>query len=165
MDSVTPDRAVIFLSGDTTRIMAQDLVIVLTFCRSWAFTLLVFAYFFYVAIGGVIFMELEQAEQDLLVADVRELRVKFLEKNRCVTERSLERLLQKILVAGKRGVLKTDSDEYNFDFTSSLFFVTTFLMTTGELQKTNHQIGCEGGMDGWSPLINHPNGVQNVMQM
>ncbi|XP_062849197.1 potassium channel, subfamily K, member 7 [Trichomycterus rosablanca] len=113
--------------------MAPNPEAVLTFCRSWAFTLLLLAYFFYLAVGGVIFMALEQSEQDLLVADVHELRVRFLEKNQCVNKSSLEHLLRKILLAGKRGVavLKADSDEYNFDFTSSLFFVTTFLTTTG----------------------------------
>lgn len=88
-------------------------------------------------IGAVIFMVLEQPEQDALVAEVHERRRRFLEDNQCVKESSLDRLLKKVLFAGKRGVtVKADSDEYNFDFTSSLFFVITFLTTTGEPQTT-----------------------------
>lgn len=88
-------------------------------------------------IGAVIFMVLEQPEQNSLAAEVHELRVRFLENNQCVKERSLDRLLRKVLSAEKRGVsVKADSDEYNFDFTSSLFFVITFLTTTGEPQST-----------------------------
>ncbi|XP_053089367.1 potassium channel, subfamily K, member 7 [Pangasianodon hypophthalmus] len=112
--------------------MAQNADSVLTFCRSYAFTFLLLCYLLYMIIGAVIFMVLEQPEQNSLVAEVHELRVRFLENNQCVKESSLDRLLKKVLFAGKRGVtLKADSDEYNFDFTSSLFFVITFLTTTG----------------------------------
>ncbi|KAG7330065.1 hypothetical protein KOW79_006287 [Hemibagrus wyckioides] len=77
-------------------------------------------------------MVLEEPEQNLLVAEVHELRMRFLENNHCVKEGSLDGLLRKVLYAGKRGVtIKADSEEYNFDFTSSLFFVITFLTTTG----------------------------------
>ncbi|XP_058638935.1 potassium channel, subfamily K, member 7 isoform X3 [Onychostoma macrolepis] len=53
--------------------------------------------------------------------------------NPCVDESSLDRLLINELSASKRGVatLESASNECNFDFTSSLFFVITFLTTTG----------------------------------
>lgn len=87
--------------------------------------------------GAVIFMVLEQPEQNELVAEEHEFWVRFLENNQCVKESSLDRLLRKVLLAGKRGVtVKAHSDEYNFDFTSSLFFVITFLTTTGESENT-----------------------------
>lgn len=121
--------------------MAQSTEAVLNFCRSYAFTFLLIFYLLYMVIGAVIFMALEQPEQDSLVAEVRELRVRFLESNKCVKESSLDRLLRKVLLAGKRGVtVKADSDEYNFDFTSSLFFVITFLTTTGEPRSTNSKL-------------------------
>lgn len=118
--------------------MAQSKESVLTFCRSYAFTFLLLFYFLYMIMGAVTFMVLEQPEQDLLAAEVRELRVRFLENNKCVKESSLDDLLRKMLLARRRGVTVTaDSDEYNFDFTSSLFFVITFLTTTGEPQSAN----------------------------
>lgn len=117
--------------------MAQGMESVLTFCRSYAFTFLLLFYLLYMIIGASIFMVLEQPEQNSLAAEIHELRVRFLENNRCVKGRSLDHLLRKVLLAGKRGVtVKADSDEYNFDFTSSLFFVITFLTTTGEPRST-----------------------------
>lgn len=83
-------------------------------------------------------MALEQSEENYLVTEVQDLRTKFLTENRCIQETRLDSLLQDVLSAGKTGVavLEADSDRYNFDFTSSLFFVTTFLTTTGETEKS-----------------------------
>ncbi|KAI5104153.1 potassium channel, subfamily K, member 1b isoform 1 [Silurus meridionalis] len=112
--------------------MARGMESLMTFCRSYAFIFLILSYFLYMTIGAGIFMVLEQPEQDLLAAEVHEVWVKFLQNNPCVKERSLDRLLKKVLLAGKRGVtIMDDNGEYNFDFTSSLFFVITFLTTTG----------------------------------
>lgn len=79
-------------------------------------------------------MALEQSGETHLVTEVQDLRTTFLNENRCVLEKRLDVLLREVLTAGKSGVavLEADSDQYNFDFTSSLFFVTTFLTTTGE---------------------------------
>uniref|UniRef100_A0A4W4GUN5 Potassium channel domain-containing protein n=1 Tax=Electrophorus electricus TaxID=8005 RepID=A0A4W4GUN5_ELEEL len=105
----------------------------LTFCRYHAFTFLTIAYVLYIITGGVIFMLLEQPEEDLLDAEVHEFVGRFLEDHKCVQERSLRNLLRKVLFTDRRGiaVLKSESNEYNFDFTSSLFFIITFLTTTG----------------------------------
>ncbi|KAK2860616.1 hypothetical protein Q7C36_004782 [Tachysurus vachellii] len=112
--------------------MAKNMESLLNFCRSYAFFFLLVGYLLYMIIGAVIFMLLEQPEQDLLVAEVHELQVRFLENHGCMKESDLDRLLRKLLHAGKRGVtIKADNNEYNFDFTSSLFFVITFLTTTG----------------------------------
>lgn len=85
-------------------------------------------------------MALEQSEENYLVTEVQDLRTKFLTENRCIQEKRLDSLLQDVLSAGKTGVavLEADSDRYNFDFTSSLFFVTTFLTTTGETEKSRY---------------------------
>ncbi|KAI1898536.1 hypothetical protein AGOR_G00073370 [Albula goreensis] len=78
-------------------------------------------------------MILERPEENALIAELQQLRIKFLESNRCVKRNSLDGLLKKALFAEKRGVavLNAESQEYSYDFTSSLFFVTTFLTTTG----------------------------------
>ncbi|KAK9972255.1 hypothetical protein ABG768_025577 [Culter alburnus] len=105
----------------------------LTFLRAHAFTFMMMAYGLLIIIGAVVLMILEQPEENLLVTEIRELKARFLAENPCVEENSLDSLLMNVLSASKRGVavLKSDSDECNFDFTSSLFFVITFLTTTG----------------------------------
>ncbi|XDV18851.1 hypothetical protein PO909_024458 [Leuciscus waleckii] len=91
------------------------------------------AYGLFIILGAVVLMILEQPEENLLVQEVRDLKAIFLTENPCVEESSLDSLLMNVLSASKRGVaaLKSDSVECNFDFTSSLFFVITFLTTTG----------------------------------
>ncbi|KAJ8405375.1 hypothetical protein AAFF_G00318480 [Aldrovandia affinis] len=78
-------------------------------------------------------MALETPLENALVAEVEQLRIGFLDRNRCVKGSSLDALLKKALFAEKRrvAVLDAESEEYSYDFPSSLFFVTTFLTTTG----------------------------------
>uniref|UniRef100_A0A671N189 Potassium channel, subfamily K, member 7 n=1 Tax=Sinocyclocheilus anshuiensis TaxID=1608454 RepID=A0A671N189_9TELE len=104
-----------------------------TFLRVHAFTFMMIVYGLFIAIGATVLMILEQPEENLLVKEVRELKALFLADNPCVEESSLDLLLINVLSASKRGVatLESASDECNFDFTSSLFFVVTFLTTTG----------------------------------
>ncbi|KAG5260686.1 hypothetical protein AALO_G00295290 [Alosa alosa] len=103
------------------------------FVRENAFPFLLFGYLLFLLFGGLIFMALEQSGENYLVTEVQHLRTRFLSENRCLQEKRLDTLLQEVLTVGKSGVavLEADSDHYNFDFTSSLFFVTTFLTTTG----------------------------------
>ncbi|XP_051580665.1 potassium channel subfamily K member 1-like [Myxocyprinus asiaticus] len=103
------------------------------FLLAHAFTFMIIIYCLYVIVGATVLTILEQPEVNLLVEEVRDIKARFLADSPCVAESSLDRLLLKVLAASKRGVaaLKSDSDECNFDFTSSLFFVTTFLTTTG----------------------------------
>ncbi len=109
----------------------------LTFLRVHACTFVMIAYGLFIVVGAVVLMILEQPEENLLVNEVRELKARFLAENPCVEESSLDRLLINVLSASKRGVgaLESASNERNFDFTSSLFFVITFLTTTGEKQS------------------------------
>ncbi|XP_063042439.1 potassium channel, subfamily K, member 7 [Engraulis encrasicolus] len=113
--------------------MARCLESTQKFLREHAFLFLVFGYILFILFGGLIFMALEQSGETHLVTEVQDLRTTFLNENRCVQEKRLDVLLREVLTAGKSGVavLEADSDQYNFDFTSSLFFVTTFLTTTG----------------------------------
>ncbi|XP_049337834.1 potassium channel, subfamily K, member 7 [Astyanax mexicanus] len=113
--------------------MARSVDSVLGFCRCYAFPVLVFSYVLFILAGGAVFMVLEQPEEDLLVSEVRGLRAGFLQDHPCVEESSLDELVRTVLSAGRRGVSEEEDQdqEYNFDFTSSLFFVTTFLTTTG----------------------------------
>ncbi|XP_048885023.1 potassium channel, subfamily K, member 7 isoform X1 [Brienomyrus brachyistius] len=103
------------------------------FCRGRAFCIMVVSYVLYIIFGGLVFMVLEKPQERALLAEVRRLRLLFLEQNRCLQEKRLDQLLKKALFAGKRriAVLDADADELNNDFTSSLFFVTTYLTTTG----------------------------------
>lgn len=106
-----------------------------TFVRAHALTFMIITYGLFIICGAVVFMILEEPEENHLVEQVRELKARFLADNRCVEERSLVKILTKVLSASRRGV--ADSDRCNFDFTSSLFFVITFLTTTGEMSCLN----------------------------
>ncbi|XP_036403555.1 potassium channel, subfamily K, member 7 [Megalops cyprinoides] len=103
------------------------------FCRMRAFLILVLSYVLFLIFGAAVFMALEQPGEIAIQAGVQNLRVGFLNENRCVRESSLDNLLKKAFFAGKRGVavLEAESEEYSYDFSSSLFFLTTFLTTTG----------------------------------
>lgn len=103
------------------------------FCRVRAFSIMVVSYVLYIIFGGLVFVVLEKPQESALLHEVRRLRLLFLEQNRCVEGKRLDQLLKKALFASKRriAVLDADTDELNNDFTSSLFFVTTYLTTTG----------------------------------
>ncbi|XP_028828713.1 potassium channel, subfamily K, member 7 [Denticeps clupeoides] len=101
--------------------------------RERAFCLLAVGYVLLLALGGLGFMLLERTEESALAAEARGLRARFLREHPCVRARALDALARRALHAGGRGVavLEADGDARNFDFASSLFFVTTFLTTTG----------------------------------
>ncbi|TRY55357.1 hypothetical protein DNTS_020904, partial [Danionella cerebrum] len=90
-------------------------------------------YVLFIIFGAVVLMVLEQPEESLLVKEVRELKARFLDNNPCVDEKRLDLFLNNVFSVNKRGVavLNSESYECNFDFTSSLFFVVTYLTTTG----------------------------------
>ncbi|XP_066574892.1 potassium channel, subfamily K, member 7 [Amia ocellicauda] len=113
--------------------MARNLDSVRNLLKARAFCFLWLGYVLYVSLGALVFMALERPEERALRAEVRALRRGFLRGHQCVRERRLDALLEESLSAGKRGVsvLDAKSQEYNYDFTSALFFVTTFLTTTG----------------------------------
>ncbi|KAJ8337652.1 hypothetical protein SKAU_G00366180 [Synaphobranchus kaupii] len=103
------------------------------FCRVRAFLILVLSYVLFLIFGGIVFMVLEKPEEVALVAEVQQLRFEFLDRHRCVKESHLDDLLKKTLFAEERGVavVEAESEEYSYDFSSSLFFITTFLTTIG----------------------------------
>ena len=109
------------------------------FLRKYAFPFLLFGYILFVLFGAFVFMALEESGENHLVTEVQDLRRTFLKENGCIHETRLDILLREVLFVGKSGVavLEADSDQYNFDFTSSLFFVTTFLTTTGDQTQSN----------------------------
>ncbi|XP_069036676.1 potassium channel, subfamily K, member 7 [Lepisosteus oculatus] len=102
-------------------------------CRERAFGLLALGYVLYVLLGGAVFAALEQAGEVALRRELREVRAAFLDDHRCLREAPLDALLEEVVSAGQHGVSALDdrSEECNSDFTSSLFFVTAFLTTTG----------------------------------
>lgn len=79
-------------------------------------------------------MAIEMPEEKSLRAEVQELRERFLQDHRCMQESKLDDLLRKVLSTDRRGVsvLDVNSEEYHYDFMSSLFFVIFTLSTTGE---------------------------------
>ncbi|KAM8852880.1 potassium channel subfamily K member 1b [Synchiropus picturatus] len=100
---------------------------------TWFFVSLVLGYVLYLVFGAVVFSSVELPYEDVLRQELRAMKKQFLQENDCLTEERLERFLKKALDASNYGVsvLNNDSANWNWDFTSSLFFASTVLSTTG----------------------------------
>uniref|UniRef100_A0A3B1JVS4 Potassium channel subfamily K member n=1 Tax=Astyanax mexicanus TaxID=7994 RepID=A0A3B1JVS4_ASTMX len=100
---------------------------------TWYFVLLVLVYVLYLVFGAVVFSLVESPYEDLLREELGTLKQQFLQDNDCLSEERLEQFLAKALEASNYGVsvLNDTSTNYNWDFTSALFFASTVLSTTG----------------------------------
>lgn len=107
----------------------------------WYFASLLLGYVLYLVFGAVIFSSVELPYEDLLRQELRALKQRFLQENECLSEERLERFLKKALDASNYGVsiLNNASVNWNWDFTSSLFFASTVLSTTGECGPSGAQ--------------------------
>lgn len=101
---------------------------------TWYFASLLLGYILYLIFGAIIFSSVELPYEDLLRQELRAVKQRFLQENECLSEERLERFLKTALDASSYGVsiLKNASVNWNWDFTSSLFFASTVLSTTGE---------------------------------
>lgn len=101
---------------------------------AWYFASLVLGYFLYLIFGAIVFSSVELPYEDLLRQELRAVKQQFLQENECLSEERLERFLKKALEASNYGVsiLNNASVNWNWDFTSALFFASTVLSTTGE---------------------------------
>lgn len=101
---------------------------------AWYFLFLVLGYVLYLIFGAVVFSSVELPYEDDLRQQLREIKRLFLQEHQCLSEERLERFLSKALEASNYGVsiLNNASASWNWDFTSSLFFASTVLSTTGE---------------------------------
>ncbi|KAM9344529.1 potassium channel subfamily K member 1b [Symphorus nematophorus] len=100
---------------------------------TWYFASLVLGYILYLIFGAVVFSSVELPYEDLLRQELRAIKKQFLQENECLSEERLERFLKKALEASNYGVsiLNNASANWNWDFTSALFFASTVLSTTG----------------------------------
>lgn len=100
---------------------------------AWCFGLLVLGYLLYLVFGAVVFSSVELPYEDLLRQELRKLKRRFLEEHECLSEPQLEQFLGRVLEASNYGVsvLSNASGNWNWDFTSALFFASTVLSTTG----------------------------------
>ncbi|XP_061601262.1 potassium channel subfamily K member 1b [Cololabis saira] len=100
---------------------------------TWYFVSLLLGYLLYLIFGAVVFSSVELPYEDLLRQDLRAVKKHFLQENECISEERLERFLQRALEASNYGVsiLNNASANWNWDFTSALFFASTVLSTTG----------------------------------
>uniref|UniRef100_A0ACB8GB12 Potassium channel sub K member 1 n=1 Tax=Sphaerodactylus townsendi TaxID=933632 RepID=A0ACB8GB12_9SAUR len=103
---------------------------------AWCFGLLLLGYFLYLVFGAVVFSSVELPYEDLLRQELRKLKRSFVEDHKCLSEAQLERFLARVLEASNYGVsvLSNASANWNWDFTSSLFFASTVLSTTETLR-------------------------------
>ncbi|XP_010950408.1 potassium channel subfamily K member 1 [Camelus ferus] len=100
---------------------------------AWCFGFLVLGYVLYLVFGAVVFSSVELPYEDLLRQELRKLKRRFLEEHECLSEPQLEQFLGRVLEASNYGVsvLSNASGNWNWDFTSALFFASTVLSTTG----------------------------------
>ncbi|CAH2251351.1 potassium channel subfamily K member 1 [Pelobates cultripes] len=100
---------------------------------TWYFAFLMSGYVLFLGLGAVVFTAVEQPNEHYLRLDLYELKRLFLQQYPCLPENRLEALLATVLEASNYGVsiLNNVSAHWNWDFTSSLFFVSTVLSTTG----------------------------------
>ncbi|MBN3279742.1 KCNK1 protein, partial [Polyodon spathula] len=100
---------------------------------TWYFFFLVLGYVLYLIFGAVVFSSVELPYEDLLRQDLRNVKRQFLQENECLSEERLEEFLSKVLEASNYGVsvLNNATANWNWDFTSALFFASTVLSTTG----------------------------------
>ncbi|KAJ3610101.1 hypothetical protein NHX12_022195 [Muraenolepis orangiensis] len=100
---------------------------------TWYFSFLVLGYLLYLVFGAVVFSSVELPYEDLLRQELRAIKKQFLQENPCLSEERLEKFLEKALEASNYGVsvLNNASANWNWDFTSALFFASTVLSTTG----------------------------------
>ncbi|KAM9295968.1 potassium channel subfamily K member 1 [Gastrophryne carolinensis] len=113
-------------SSGCTRFMAQNR-------SAWYFALLLSIYLLYLLIGAAIFSAVELPVENSLRLELLELKRDLLSEHQCISEEKLERFLKRVLDADEHGVsiLHNGSANWNWDYMSSLFFVTTVLSTTG----------------------------------
>ncbi|KAK9541690.1 hypothetical protein VZT92_001713 [Zoarces viviparus] len=100
---------------------------------TWCFVSLVLGYVLYLVFGAIVFSSVELPYEDVLRQELRTIKKQFLQENECLSEERLERFLKKALDASNYGVsiLNNASANWNWDFTSALFFASTVLSTTG----------------------------------
>ncbi|XP_057703345.1 potassium channel subfamily K member 1b [Corythoichthys intestinalis] len=100
---------------------------------TWYFLFLVLGYILYLIFGAMVFSSVEMPYEKALRQELTTMKRQFLQDNECITEESLERFLKEALEASNYGVsiLNSTATNWNWDFTSSLFFASTVLSTTG----------------------------------
>lgn len=103
---------------------------------TWYFLVLVLSYVLYLIFGALVFSAVELPYEKELRHQLRTEKQQFLQDNECVSEERLEEFLMRALEASNYGVsvLQNVSINWNWDFTSALFFASTVLSTTGTLR-------------------------------
>lgn len=100
---------------------------------TWFFLILALSYVLYLIFGALVFSAVELPYEKELRQQLRTEKQQFLQDNECVSEEKLEEFLMRALEASNYGVsvLQNVSINWNWDFTSALFFASTVLSTTG----------------------------------
>ncbi|XP_072345495.1 potassium channel subfamily K member 1-like [Scyliorhinus torazame] len=101
-------------------------------CSSYLWKL-VACFLLYVLFGTVVFSAIEQPWEMKMRRDLEDTKDTFLRDHPCLREDELDTFLHGVLDASNYGVsaLRNASDDENWDLSSSLFFVSTVLTTTG----------------------------------
>ncbi|XP_065118860.1 potassium channel subfamily K member 1a [Paramisgurnus dabryanus] len=100
---------------------------------TWYFLVLILSYALYLIFGALVFSAVELPYEEKLRQQLRADKQQFLQDHECVSDDRLEEFLMKALEASNYGVsvLQNATINWNWDFTSALFFASTVLSTTG----------------------------------
>lgn len=111
---------------------------------TWYFLVLVLAYVLYLIFGALVFSAVELPYEEQLRHELQTVKQRFLEDNECLSNDRLEEFLIKALEASNYGVsvLNNASSNWNWDFTSALFFASTVLSTTGKKNTLSLNLEC-----------------------
>ncbi|XP_022093054.1 potassium channel subfamily K member 16-like isoform X2 [Acanthaster planci] len=95
--------------------------------------ILVAAFILYLVIGALVFSALESTQEEETKIDLRAYKEAILSNFSCISEESLEQLVERIMNAVESGVnpLSNVSSKSNWDFSSSFFFSGTVVTTIG----------------------------------
>ncbi|GAB1293816.1 Potassium channel subfamily K member 1 [Apodemus speciosus] len=123
---------------------------------AWCFGFLVLGYLLYLVFGAVVFSSVELPYEDLLRQELRKLKRRFLEEHECLSEPQLEQFLGRVLEASNYGVsvLSNASGNWNWDFTSALFFASTVLSTTAASGREHRGVQGASGGQNCSAILN-----------
>ncbi|XP_067877803.1 potassium channel subfamily K member 1-like [Heterodontus francisci] len=102
-------------------------------CSKSYFWMLMICFIAYALFGTFVFSALELPWEIQMRRDIDALKSKFLREHECLEELELDLFLQRVVTASNYGIsaLGNASDDRNWDLSSSLFFVSTVLTTTG----------------------------------
>lgn len=99
-------------------------------------------YIVYLCIGALIFTTIEFPVEEREIAALKRLRSEFLDTNRCVNDRDLEKYVLRIIKATRHGIKPVENVTTfpNWNFASAFLFSGTLVTTIGKSRMINSEV-------------------------